>query len=188
MRSSETAWSSLTTYAQGSFLLVGLWASALSAGFFYTYSVSVMPGLAVADPLSAISAMQGINAVIRTPVFAFAFFGALLLPLAAALLAWLARDRRVAALAFTCAAVYGAGVFAVTFAVNVPLNESLASANPSRDAAAGTWAAYEQSWTAWNHVRAVASSLAFAALAGAVVLHFARGPSIMTSSLDEKAR
>jgi hypothetical protein len=54
--------------------LVGLLAGALSAGFFYTYSISVMPGLAAADPLSGIRAMQGINAVIRTPVLAFAFF------------------------------------------------------------------------------------------------------------------
>jgi Domain of unknown function (DUF1772) len=98
------------------------------------------------------------------------------------------RDRRVAALAFIYAAVYGAGVFAVTFAFNVPLNESLASADPSGDAAAGTWRAYEQSWTAWNHVRAVALSLAFAALAGAVVLHFSRGPITTASSLDGKLR
>jgi uncharacterized membrane protein len=188
MRSPQTARSSWTAYAQGGFLLVGLWASALSAGFFYTYSISVMPGLAVAEPQSAIGAMQGINAVIRTPVFAFAFFGALLLPLAAALLAWLARHRRVAALAFMCAALYGAGVFGVTFAFNVPLNDSLARADPSGGAAAATWAAYEQSWTAWNHVRAVASSVAFAALAGAVVLHFSRGPSTTTASRDREPR
>src|SRR5688500_798022 len=109
----------MTAYVQHAVLIVGLWASALSAGFFYTYSISVMPGLAAAEPLSAIRAMQGINAEIRTLVFAFAFFGALLFPLAAALLAWRARDRRVAVLAFISAAVYGAGVFAVTFAVNV---------------------------------------------------------------------
>jgi uncharacterized membrane protein len=75
----------VTLYAHRCLFLVGLLACALSAGFFYTYSISVMPGLAAADPLSAIRAMQGINAVIRTPVFAFAFFGALLFPVAAAL-------------------------------------------------------------------------------------------------------
>jgi uncharacterized membrane protein len=52
----------LMTYAQHGLIMAGLLASALSAGFFYTYSISVMPGLAAADPSSAIRAMQGINA------------------------------------------------------------------------------------------------------------------------------
>jgi uncharacterized membrane protein len=89
----------LTTHARHGLILAGLLASALSAGFFYTYSISVMPGLAAADPSSAIRAMQGINAVIRTPVFAFAFFGALVFPLAVSLAAWIGRERQVAALA-----------------------------------------------------------------------------------------
>jgi uncharacterized membrane protein len=90
----------LMTYVQHCLIMAGLLASALSAGFFYTYSISVMPGLAAADPSSAIRAMQGINAVIRTPVFAFAFFGALLFPLAVSLAAWIGRARQVAVLAF----------------------------------------------------------------------------------------
>ena len=96
----------LTPYARHGLILAGLLASALSAGFFYTYSISVMPGLAAADPSSAIRAMQGINAVIRTPVFASGFFGALLLPLAVFLAAWIGRARQVAALAFLSAALY----------------------------------------------------------------------------------
>ena len=50
----------LITHARHGLILAGLLASALSAGFFYTYSISVMPGLAATDPLSAIRAMQGI--------------------------------------------------------------------------------------------------------------------------------
>jgi len=131
----------LTTHARRGLILAGLLASALSAGFFYTYSISVMPGLAAADPSSAIRAMQGINAVIRTPVFAFAFFGALLFPLAVSLAAWISRARQVAVLAFLSVVLYGLGVFAVTFLVNVPLNEALASANPTSDTAARIWPA-----------------------------------------------
>ena len=71
--------------ARRTFLLLALLASALIAGFFYTYSISVMPGLLATDSISAVRAMQGINATIRTPVFAFAFFGALVFPLLAAL-------------------------------------------------------------------------------------------------------
>ena len=164
----------LTAFAQRSLLVAGLLASALSAGFFYTYSISVMPGLAADDPQSAIRAMQGINAVIRTPVFAFAFFGALLFPLASAFIALFRRDLGVAACAFISTAIYAVGVFSVTFLVNVPLNESLASASPTSDSAVGIWAAYERPWTTWNHVRAVSSSLAFAAFSVAVVLNFSR--------------
>ena len=67
-----------TSYA---FLLLGLLASALMAGFFYAYSVSVMRGLDATEPLAAALAMRNINALIRTPVFFFGFFGALAFPL-----------------------------------------------------------------------------------------------------------
>src|SRR5215213_8253566 len=142
----------LMTYVQHGLILAGLLATALSAGFFYTYSVSVMPGLTAADPSSAIRAMQGINAVIRTPVFAFAFFGSLVFPLAVSLAAWIGRERQVAVLALLSTALYGLGVFAVTFLVNVPLNEALAGANPTSDTAASLWANYLGPWTVWNHV------------------------------------
>src|SRR5918998_6764823 len=96
----------LATHARHGLIVAGLLASALSAGFFYAYSISVMPGLAAADPSSAIRAMQGINAVIRTPIFAFAFFGSLVLPLAVSLAAWIGRERQGAAPAFLSAALY----------------------------------------------------------------------------------
>jgi uncharacterized membrane protein len=163
-------------------ILAGLLAKALSAGFFYTYAVSVMPGLAAADPSSAIRAVQGINAVIRTPVFAFAFFGSLLFPLAVALAASIGRARQVAVLAFLSATLYGPGVFAVTFLVNVPLNEALAGANPTSDTAARIWANYYGPWTTWNHVRAVCACLAFGLFAAAAVVHFRRPTSGLASS------
>ena len=161
----------LTTHARHVLILAGLLATALSAGFFYTYSISVMPGLAAADPFSAIRAMLGINAVFRSPIFAFAFFGSLVFPLAASLAAWIGRARQVAVLAFLSAALYGLGVFAVTFLVNVPLNEALAKANPTNDTAASVWANYYGPWTAWNHIRAVCASLAFGLFAAAAVAH-----------------
>jgi uncharacterized membrane protein len=90
--------------------------------------------LAASDPLAATHAMRGINAVIRTPVFACSFFGALVFPLGAAILA---RRRPVVLLALASALVYGLGGFAVTFTVNVPLNEALAAATPTAENAAG---------------------------------------------------
>lgn len=148
----------------GRLMLLGLsvLASALMAGFFWTYSVSVMPGLAVGDPLAAVRAMQGINRVIRTPMFAFAFFGALAFPLAAAMVCTLQRRVRAAIASFAGAVIYGLGAFAVTFLVNVPLNESLA-AQAATDAELATriWRAYAEPWTAWNHLRSAAALAAF---------------------------
>jgi uncharacterized membrane protein len=176
----------LTTHARHGLILAGLLASALSAGFFYAYSISVMSGLAAADPSSAIRAMQGINAVIRTPVFAFAFFGSLAFPLAVALAAWIGRARQVAVLAFLSAALYGLGVFAVTFLVNVPLNEALASANPTSDTAANLWANYYGPWTTWNHLRAICAGLAFGLFAAAAGVHFRQPSSESASSTPSR--
>jgi uncharacterized membrane protein len=149
-------------------LMLALLASALMAGFFYAYSVSVMPGLAASEPLAAVQAMRGINAVIRTPVFAAAFFGALALPLLAAVLALAAGRRDAAALALAGALAYGLGVVAVTFAVNVPLNDALAAAPVSAEGAPALWQGYAGPWTAWNHLRTLASMLAFACVAAAL--------------------
>jgi uncharacterized membrane protein len=154
-------------WARYTSLVLGLLASALIAGFFYVYSVSVMPGLSATDPLAATHAMRGINAVIRTPVFAFSFFGALAFPLAAALLA---RRRGGRLLALSSGLVYGIGGFGVTFAVNVPLNEALAATVPTAANAAQLWHQYATSWTLWNHVRTLASIIAFVILTAALAL------------------
>lgn len=157
-----------TSYA---FLLLGLLASALMAGFFYAYSVSVMRGLDATDPLAAALAMRSINALIRTPVFFFGFFGALAFPLVAALLV---PPRPVMLLTLAGAVIYGLGAFAVTIAVNVPMNDALAAATPTVENAATLWRDYTGPWTRWNHVRTLASIIAFALLTAAVVVEHQR--------------
>lgn len=154
-------------------LAFALLAGGFAAGFFHAYSISVMAGLDAVPPAAVIRAMQGINAVIRTRVFAAVFFGALLLPLAAGL-ACLAGDeappRRAGGMSLAAAAVYGGGVFAVTFAVNVPMNEALAALGPAAPAdPAAAWRACSDPWTAWNDLRAVAATVAAALSAAAFV-------------------
>ncbi len=55
---------------------------------------------------------------------------------------------------------------------NVPLNEPLAAAAPTAETAGSIWLAYQSPWTAWNHVRAVAATLAFLIFTAATVVHF----------------
>lgn len=134
------------------------------AGFFYAYTSSVMRGLDAVAPEHAIVAMQGINATVRNMVFAPAFFGA---PIAAVLAgtALLATGRRGAGLAMLAAATsYLLGAFLPTFAINVPMNEALASATVPDDVAeaAKLWRTYSLDWTWWNTLRTGFSLLCLA--------------------------
>ncbi len=57
----------------------------------------------------------------------------------------------------TGSVLYLAGVVLVTVIFNVPMNQALASANPASPDGARLWASYLTNWTAWNHVRTIAS-------------------------------
>ena len=140
--------------------VLALLAGALSAGFFYTFSILIMPALATADAGTAILAMQKINLSVRTPLFAFAFFGAPALALLTAAAAGMAGHRRAAWLALASGLLQVGAVFAVTMLVNVPLNDALAPV-ASGPTAAATWAGYDARWTPWNHARALGAAVSF---------------------------
>jgi uncharacterized membrane protein len=154
------------SFVRTALFALALLAGALSTGFFYTFSILVMPALATADAGTAIVAMQKINLSVRTALFAFAFFGAPALALLAAA-AGLAGHRRAAWLALVAGLLQVGAVFAVTMLVNVPLNEALAPVAASGPAAAATWASYDAQWTPWNHVRAVGAAASFLLLLAA---------------------
>ena len=122
----------------------------LSAGFFVTYQISVMPGLARTDDVVFVQSMQGINAAVRSVPFAVIFFGPLPLLIASAVAA--ARRRGIAALLLAAALLYGFGLIGVTFAGNVPLNEMLATRLDPVDASAAR-VAYEEPWNRLNAIR-----------------------------------
>ncbi len=67
---------------------------------------------------------------------------------------------------------YGVAL-AITFAVNIPLNNQIqAAGTPDRIAdLAAVRATFEASWVRWNIVRALTSTAAFACLTWALVLH-----------------
>ena len=64
--------------------------------------------------------------------------------------------------------LYLVGAIAVTMGRNVPLNDALMALDPHSAEAAGRWSAYVRDWTAWNHVRTVASLAASGLLAAAI--------------------
>jgi uncharacterized membrane protein len=136
----------------------------LTAGAFAIYAHTVMPGLRSTDDHTFVAAFQSMDRAIINPWFmAGGFVGALLFTLAAAVsnlgraaLPWI-----LAALALYLIA------FVVTITVNVPLNDGLkAAGNPDRisDLAGVREHFHEARWMAWNLVRVVTTTCAFACL------------------------
>ncbi|MFE9808092.1 DUF1772 domain-containing protein [Streptomyces sp. NPDC005548] len=143
-------------------------AMGLIAGVFYIFACAIMPALARSDDRVFIAVMQNINDVIQNPVFFLSFLGALALT---AVAAWRSRGAPNRWWVFAALAAY-ALVLVVTVAVNVPLNDALATAGaPARIAdPAAVRGHFEDTWVAWNVVRAVLSTVALACLTRALYL------------------
>jgi uncharacterized membrane protein len=143
----------------------------LVAGVFGLYAHTIMPGLGKTDDRTFVGAFQSIDRAIINPWFiGGGFFGALVFAILAAI-AQIGRD----GLPWIAAAlVLYLVAFAITIAINVPLNNGIkAAGDPDRiaDLAAVRERFNEARWTSWNLVRAVTSTIAFGLLAWALVLH-----------------
>jgi uncharacterized membrane protein len=132
-------------------------------GVWFAFSGFVMGGLNRLPSAEGVAAMQSINRSALKPPLMIALFGTALLCLVLVVWAVQAWGDRRAALVITGSALYLVGSVGVTIAANVPLNEKLDKLAPHGPTAASHWTHYVHTWTAWNHVRGVAS-LAAAAL------------------------
>ena len=151
------------------FLLLTTFASALSAGLFYTYHWTAMPGLNAIEPMAAINAMKSINVVILNPVFAFSFFGTLLFGAVTALL-YFWSVRSAAFCVWAGFLLYAVGTFGVTIMFNVPLNNQLAASTPTAATSATIWREFYDPWMYWNLIRTLAAIAAFILFLAAVWL------------------
>jgi len=143
-------------------LVLAATSTALMAGLFYAWSCSVTIGLAKVPDTVYITSMQAMNRAIQNAAFFACFFGALLLlPLSA----YLHYSSPVPGRCWCLVAaslLYAIGVFGVTVAGNVPLNEALDAFHlPSASAQeiAAQRARFEGSWNRLNLVRAIAGTL-----------------------------
>ncbi|MBO6676077.1 MAG: DUF1772 domain-containing protein [Rhizobiales bacterium] len=137
----------------------------LIAGFFYAFSVCVMPGLDRIAPSAAIEAMQGINQAVQNPVFFVTFF---LTPVSAAISAlvlWRYGNTVAALWVVGGGLTYLLGALLLTALINVPMNNALASVDPAVSNAETIWRAYSERWTFWNTARASASTVALLMIA-----------------------
>lgn len=155
-------------------LLPAIVTMGLTAGFFFAWDVSVMPGLAHLDDRAFVGSFQVLDrAIMTSPLFMLAFMGALAFTGVAGVL-YLRADNRAplpwVALAF---GLYLATVV-ITMAVHEPLNQVLRTAgDPDHiaDLAAAREAFQGTRWSTGNIVRTVATTAAFGCLARALVLH-----------------
>ncbi|MDR6922300.1 anthrone oxygenase family protein [Chryseobacterium sp. 2987] len=140
------------------FLITATVLTALIAGLFYAYSCSVVLGLGKLSDSEYLRAMQSINREILNPVFFVSFIGAaILLPVTA----FLFRGQQPAFIFLMLASVaYLIGVFGVTVAGNVPLNDLLGKfdiAGSSAEAVKQMRETFENRWNFLNNIRTVFS-------------------------------
>lgn len=141
--------------------------SGLSAGLFYSYFFSVMPGLGVTDDRTFVSGMQAINVKIINGWFAVVFAGAPLLTVVSAFVVSGAARRWI-----IVAAILWALTIVITMAANVPLNNALMAAGEAdRIADLGeVRRQFEAAWVRWNTLRTVTSVAAFGCMVWALVV------------------
>lgn len=140
----------------------------LLAGFFFAFSICVMKALARLPPAHGVAAMQSINVVVINPWFLTAFFGTAAACAFVTIGAFVQRPVPGGPLLIAGGVLYLVGAILVTALFNVPRNNALAAVAPSSPEAAGLWAAYLSTWTAWNHVRTIASLAAALLLSAAL--------------------
>ena len=142
--------------------------SGLVAGTFFIFSVTIMRALDARPVAEAVAAMQAINRIILRSSFIPVFLGTSILALASGLAGLVHWESDAGKLRAAAAALYIVFSLWTTRTYNVPLNNGLDLAEP--EGLDEAWRFYADKWTRWNHVRAVASTLAMAGFAASLAV------------------
>lgn len=147
-------------------------ACALVSGVFLTFSDFLMRSLDGARTDAGVEVMQVINRKVMGTVFMALLLGMSALAPILGVYGWIAVEGPASLVIPAAGAIYLVGVFGVTVAFNVPMNNRLATLDHANFEAAAYWEeTYLPRWTAWNWVRTVASAIsATLFLAACVVL------------------
>ncbi|MGW0707623.1 anthrone oxygenase family protein [Streptomyces sp. NPDC002643] len=141
-------------------VVLGLLGTAIVAGVFCGFSTFVMKGLASLPPAQGVAAMQAINVSAVTPAFMLVFVGTAVLCAVLAVVTFVLWPDEGTVALLVGSALYLFGSFGVTMVANVPRNDALARLDAGTAEAATYWRTYVSRWTAWNHVRTLASTAA----------------------------
>lgn len=151
-----------TTTAQW-ILIASVLLTGLSTGLFYGYDCSVIKGLGNLPDELYLRSFQSINRAILNPYFFMSFMGSLILLPIATWLSYRSGASQNFYFILSSALLYVFGVFGVTIAGNVPLNNMLDRVNLSSP---GTNFSvirqqFEASWNRLHHIRTYAGILSF---------------------------
>ncbi len=137
------------------------------AGLFFSWSVSVMPGLRKVTDREFIAAMQAMNRAILNPLFLICFMGALILLAISCFSFYQKPFATEYYLLLTATILYLAGVIGITFIGNIPLNNMLENfrlADATDDTMRKLRLAFEEKWVYLNNLRTGFSIGAFCLL------------------------
>jgi len=103
-----------------SILLTGL-----LAGLFYGYQCSIINGLGALGNKEYLLGFQSIDKFIQNPVFFLSFMGSIIILPIASFVFYKSGSNNLFPYLIIATAIYAIGVFGITVACNVPLNEML---------------------------------------------------------------
>jgi len=135
----------------------------LSAGFFYAWAVSVIPGTKRVVDLTYLETRQSINRAILNPAFFVIFFGTLIL-LSLSCVYEYHTSKWVFGLMLASSITYLLGTFGVTALGNVPLNNQLDVMELAKTGSvklAEFRKFYEENWNRLHTIRTVFAVLSF---------------------------
>jgi uncharacterized membrane protein len=152
----------------GAVILTGL-----SAGLFYAWSVSVIPGTKKIDGTAYLETMQSINRAILNPAFFLIFFGSLIFLIIGSVYQF-NTGKTTFWFILTASLLYLIGTIGVTGLGNVPLNNQLDALNlnemsPHKQLEFRHY--YESKWNRLHFIRTIFAVLSFLLSAAAVFTH-----------------
>lgn len=147
--------------------LLCLLLTAMVAGLFYGYQCSVTNGLGRLEDRHYLAAFQQINQAILNPLFFLSFLGSMAALAFSAFLTYKAGALHVFPFVIGSLLIYVLGVFGITLACNVPLNDMLAAFQldtASADEIREMRIAFELPWNKWHAIRTLAAIASFVCL------------------------
>lgn len=143
-------------------LFITVLLNALSAGFFFAWSVSVILGTKKVSDFTYLESMQSINREILNPIFFIVFFGSLIAMTIATYLQF--GNKPLFWLIMIATAIYLAGTIGVTAYGNVPLNNELDALDITQLSVLELKdfrIYYESTWNHFHNIRTASSMISF---------------------------
>ncbi len=148
-------------------LFITMLTTGLSAGLFFAWTVSVIPGLKNVSDQNYIESMQSINKAILNPAFFIVFFGAVFALIGSSYFQYQEKMDAGFWLILAACVLYVLGTIGVTMFGNVPLNDALDLVQLnllSVEEMKTTRMDYESRWNFFNGIRTFFAVVSFVLL------------------------